>query len=68
MTHQKSEYICELLNIEYIDFSIPENFLKLMDLIFKLYKYFNLHIKYRINNFLEDTLSILSEEIEEEKN
>lgn len=67
MVHDTSRYICELLNIDYIDFSIPENFLKLMDLIFKFHKYFNLHIRSRVKNFLEDTLTVLQEEIEDEK-
>ena len=66
MTHETSRIICQLLNIDYIDFSIPENFIQLMDLVFKFHKYFNLHIKSRNKNFLEDTLSVLSVEIEEE--
>ena len=67
MAHETSKYICELLKIDYIDFSIPENFLKLMDLVFILHKYFNLHIRSRVKNFLEDTLTVLQEEIEDAK-
>ena len=67
MTHETSKYICELLKIDYIDFSIPENFIKLMDIVFRLHKIFNLHIRQRIKNFLEDTLTILQEEIEDAK-
>ena len=67
MAHETSRYICELLKIDYIDFSIPENFLKLMDLVFILHKYFNLHIRSRVKNFLEDTLTVLQEEIEDAK-
>lgn len=67
MVHDTSRYICELLKVEYIDFSIPENFIKLMDLVFKFHKFFNLHIRCRIKNFLEDTLVILQEEIEDAK-
>lgn len=65
--HQKSQYICKLLKVNYINFSIPENFIKLLDLIFKFNKHFNLHIRKRNSNFLEDTLDILSSEIEEDK-
>lgn len=67
MTHETSKYICELLNIDYIDFSIPENFIKLMDVVFRLHKFFNLHIRQRIKDFLEDTLTVLQEEIEDAK-
>ena len=67
MTHETSKYICELLSIDYIDFSISENFIKLMDIIFRLHKFFNLHIRQRIKNFLEDTLTVLQEEIKEAK-
>ena len=67
MTHETSKYICELLKIDYIDFSIPENFIKLMDIVFRLHKFFNLHIRQRIKNFLEDTLTVLQEEIEDAK-
>ena len=67
MTHETSKYICELLKIDYIDFSIPENFIKLMDIIFRLHKFFNLHIRQRRKNFLEDTLTVLQEEIKEAK-
>ena len=67
MTHETSKYICELLKIDYIDFSIPENFIKLMDIVFRLHKFFNLHIRQRTKNFLEDTLTVLQEEIKEAK-
>lgn len=59
--------ICEILNIEYIDFSKPENFVKLLDLIFKYKKVFNLTMRKRVHNFIEDTLNILYEELQEAK-
>lgn len=64
---ETSRAICEQLGIKYIDFSKPENFIKLLDLIFKYKKHFNLNIRNRMKNFLEDTLEILLEEIEEAK-
>lgn len=63
--HKTSEMLCEQLNIEYIDFSIPENFIKLMDILFQYKKHFQLSINKRTKNFLEDVLNILWEEIEE---
>ena len=60
-----SNLICELLKIDNIDFSNPENFVKLLDLIFQYKKHFNLSIRYRQKNFLEDTLNIFYEELEE---
>lgn len=67
MAHATSKQICELLNIRYVDFSIPENFINLLDLIFIFHQRFNLTIRSRINNFLEDTLTVLQEELEEAK-
>lgn len=60
-----SQMLCEQLNIDYIDFSIPENFIKLMDILFQFKKHFHLTINKRTKNFLEDVLNILWEEIEE---
>lgn len=61
-----SNLICELLKIGYtIDFSNPKNFVKLLDLLFRYKQYFHLNIKYRQKNFLEDTLRIFYEELEE---
>ncbi|MDO5306862.1 MAG: hypothetical protein Q4E83_03795 [bacterium] len=65
--HITSQMLCEQFNIDYIDFSIPENFIKLMDLIFQYKKTFQLIITKRTKNFLEDVLNILWEEIEEAK-
>lgn len=62
-----SRAICRQLGIDYIDFSKPENFIKLLDLIYKYKKCFNLNIRNRMKNFLEDTLEILLEEIKEAK-
>ena len=67
MAHTTSKQICELLNVRYVDFSIPENFINLLDLIFIFHQRFNLTIRSRINNFLEDTLTVLQEELEEAK-
>ena len=64
MAHATSKQICELLNVRYVDFSIPENFINLLDLIFIFHQRFNLTIRSRINNFLEDTLTVLQEELE----
>ena len=60
-----SNLICELLKIDNIDFSNPENFVKLLDLIFQYKKHFNLNIRYRQKNFLEDTLNVFYEELSE---
>lgn len=65
--HAISQVICEELNIEYIDFSKPENFIKLLDLIFKYKKKFTLTMYKRQKNFLEDTLNIFCEELQEAK-
>lgn len=62
-----SRLICEQLRIDYIDFSIAENFIKLLDLIFKYKKCFNLCMRKRIKNFQEDVLNIFLEELEETK-
>lgn len=59
--------ICELLSIRFIDFSEPENFVKLMDLIFQYKKIFQLIMYKRTNSFLEDTLALLADEIIEAK-
>jgi hypothetical protein len=67
MTHKKSKQICELLNVRYIDFSIPENFIDLLDLIFTFHHKFHLSIAHRIAGFMEDTLMVLIEELEEAK-
>lgn len=67
MAHTTSKQICELLNVRYIDFSIPENFINLLDLIFIFHQTFNLNIRSRVKNFLEDTLTVLQEELEDAK-
>ena len=59
-----SKLICKQLEIEYIDFSIVENFVKLLDLIFKYKKYFTLQIHKKVKNFQEDVLRIFLEELE----
>lgn len=59
--------ICELLSIRFIDFSEPENFVKLMDLIFRYKKIFQLTMYKRTNGFLEDALALLADEIIEAK-
>jgi len=65
--HKISMQICELLSIRFIDFSEPENFVKLMDLIFQYKKIFQLIMYKRTNSFLEDTLALLADEIIEAK-
>lgn len=62
-----SRAICEQLGIDYIDFSIPENFIKLLDLIFQYKKHFSLNIRNRMKNFHEDTLEIFLDELIEAK-
>lgn len=62
-----SQMICHALNIKFIDFSKAENFIKLLDILFKLHGFFNLQIKRRKKNILEDTLEIIYEEIYENK-
>ena len=62
-----SKLICEQLKIDYIDFLIAENFIKLLDLIFKYKKCFNLCMRKRIKNFQEDVLNIFLEELEDAK-
>lgn len=65
--HKISMQICNQLQIEYIDFSEPENFLKLLDLIFKYKKHFSLYMNKREKNYQEDVLNILLKEFEEVK-
>ena len=62
-----SRLICEQLRIDYIDFSIAENFIKLLDLLFKYKKHFFLYIRKRVKNFQEDVLNIFLKELEETK-
>lgn len=62
-----SRLICEQLRIDYIDFSIAENFIKLLDLLFKYKKHFSLYMRKRVKNFQEDVLNIFLEELEETK-
>lgn len=62
-----SRLICEQLRIDYIDFSIAENFIKLLDLLFKYKKHFFLYMRKRVKNFQEDVLNIFLEELEETK-
>lgn len=64
---ETSRAICEQLGIDYIDFSKPENFVKLLDLLFKYKKHFNLYMRKRTQNFTEDVLNIFLEEIKETK-
>lgn len=65
MIHQTSKMICDILRTEYIDFSKPENFIKLMDLLLTIHKYFNLQIKKKVFNFTDDTLNVFLSELEE---
>lgn len=60
-----SELLCEQLKVEGIDFTKPANFVKLLDLIFQYKKHFNLSIRQRQKNFVEDTLNVFWEELEE---
>ncbi|MBQ8460575.1 hypothetical protein IJ541_10820 [bacterium] len=60
-----SELICEQLKVEGIDFTKPANFVKLLDLIFKFKKCFKLIINRRTKNFVEDTLNIIWDELDE---
>ena len=60
-----SKLICEQLKIDYIDFLFVVNFIKLLDLIFKYKKHFNLYMRKRIKNFQEDVLNIFLSELQE---
>lgn len=62
-----SELICEELKVERIDFSKPANFVKLLDLLFQFNKHFKLIINRRTKSFLEDTLNIIWEELDEKR-
>ena len=59
-----SELICEILKVETIDFSKPANFVKLLDLLFQYKKRFKLIINRRMKNFVEDTLNIIWDELD----
>ena len=62
-----SELICKELKVEGIDFTKPANFVKLLDLLFQFNKHFKLIINRRTKSFLEDTLNIIWEELDEKR-